>query len=498
MSRLPGLRLFVPVVVVMTALLALGGVALAVINAGRPSAPAASAASGESAVVESRIRDLAAIAPVTGSPTVPANPDPSPEPNPDAPAGEDPAPQNQDPRSQDPRSQDPQNQDPRSQTPQNQDPQNQDLRSSGPRNPDPRDSGSSDPASPGPTPGPEAGRTPVPEPGTTGTPGPASTPPRLLVISPSTLTEQTKEDISRLKYVQKIDSFDGGAVKVSGIGLNLIAVDPARFRAWAPRAVAEQQGIWNALARGEFVADSAAARRLGLVLGSEYQVDGGPRLRAAASAGFGLPGVDGIVGEETGRRLGLLPGVALLVHSSERAAGVLRTRVGRLLGPGSQVVAVGGARTVKPTLKPTTGATTGRAGAGRVRRVAIGRPGSYLELYRKAAGVCPGLSWTVLAAIGQVESSHGRNNGPSSAGAQGPMQFMPATWKAYGVDGDGDGIADIWNPYDAVPGAANYLCANGAGRGGKKLEKAIWFYNHSWSYVSKVMGISRGYAAAYP
>ncbi len=463
-SRLPGLRLFVPVAVVMTALLALGGVALAVINAGRPSAPAASAAFGESAVVESRIRDLSAIAPVAAPPTVPAgsaNPNPNPNPDseldPDAPAGEDPAPQN----------------------------------------PDPRDSGSRDPASPGPTPGPEAGRTPVPEPGTTGAPGLASTPPRLLVISPSTLTEQTKEDISRLKYVQKVDSFDGGAVKVSGVGLNLIAVDPDRFRAWAPRAVAEQQGIWNALTRGEFVADSAAARRLGLVLGSEYQVDGGPRLRAAASAGFGLPGVDGIVGEETGRRLGLLPGVALLVHSSEKAAGVLRTRVGRLLGPGSQVVAVG-ARTVKPTLKPTTGATTGRAGTGRVRRVAVGRPGSYLELYRKAAGVCPGLSWTVLAAIGQVESSHGRNNGPSSAGAQGPMQFMPATWKAYGVDGDGDGIADIWNPYDAVPGAANYLCANGAGRGGKKLEKAIWFYNHSWSYVAKVMGISRGYAAAYP
>ncbi|MEU8382075.1 hypothetical protein AB0C32_23155, partial [Streptosporangium sp. NPDC048865] len=303
MSRLPGLRFLIPVAVVMTALLALGGVALAVINAGRPVAPAASAASGESAVVESRVRDLSAIAPVASPPAVPpgsANPDQDPDlnPNPD-----------QDPNL-------------------NPDP-----------NPDPSpapDSGSPEgSASQGPTPGP----------GTTADPGPAPTPPRLLVISPSTLTEQTKEDISRLKYVQKIDSFDGGAVKVSGVGLNLIAVDPARFRAWAPRAVAEQQGIWDALTRGEFVADSAAARRLGLVLGSEYQVDGGPRLRAAASAGFGLPGVDGIVGEETGRRLGLLPGVALLVHGPERAAGVLRTRVGRLLGPGSQVVAVGGART---------------------------------------------------------------------------------------------------------------------------------------------------------
>ncbi|WP_436762028.1 lytic murein transglycosylase [Streptosporangium sp. V21-05] len=470
MSRLSGLRLFVPVAVVITALLALGGVALAMINAARPAVPVASAdsaASGESAVVESRIRDLSAIAPVADPPAVPvgtANPNPNPDPDPQP--GDDPAAQN---------------------------PSAQSLSA---QNPDPRGSGLWDSASQGPTPGPGAGETPGP--GVTGAPGLTPTPPRLMVISPSTLTEQTKEDISRLKYVQKIDSFDGGAVKVSGIGLNLIAVDPARFRAWAPRAVAEQQGIWNALAKGEFVADSAAVRRLGLVLGSEYQVDGGPRLRAAASAGFGLPGVDGIVGEETGRRLGLLPGVALLVHSSEKAAGVLRTRVGRLLGPGSQVVAVGGPRTAKPTLRPTTAGTAGKTGTGRVRQATVGRPGSYLELYRKAAGVCPGLSWTVLAAIGQVESSHGRNNGPSSAGAQGPMQFMPATWKAYGVDGDADGVADIWNPYDAVPGAANYLCANGAGRGGKKLEKAIWFYNHSWSYVAKVMGISRGYAAAYP
>ncbi|GAA4190108.1 hypothetical protein GCM10022252_27840 [Streptosporangium oxazolinicum] len=425
--------------VALTALLALGGVALAMINAGRPATPAAS---GGSTVVESRVRDLSAIAPVASPPAVPmdsANPDPNP--TPDAQAGADRVPH--------------------------------------------------DLASQGPTPGPGTGET--------GAPGPTSTPPRLLVISPSTLTEQTKEDISRLKYVQKIDSFDGGAVKVSGVGLNLIAVDPARFRAWAPRAVADQQRIWDALDRGEFVADNAAARRLGLVLGSEYQVDGGPRLRAAASAAFGLPGVDGIVGRETGRRLGLLPGVALLVHGPEKAATVLRTRVGRLLSPGSQVVAVSGARTVKPTLKPTVKAATGgTTGTGRVRRVTVGRPASYLELYRKAAEVCPGLSWTVLAAIGQVESSHGRNNGPSSAGALGPMQFMPATWKAYGVDGDGDGVADIWNPYDAVPGAANYLCANGAGRGGKKLEKAIWFYNHSWSYVAKVMGISRGYAATYP
>ncbi|MFD8563449.1 lytic murein transglycosylase [Streptosporangium canum] len=362
-----------------------------------------------------------------------------------------------------------------------------------------------------PTPAPSA----APVTPATGGPGITLTPPRLLVISQTGLPQQTKEDISQLKHVVKIDSFDGGAIRISGAGLNLLAVDPARFRAWAPKAVAEQPRVWSALVQGEFVADSSAVRRFGLVLGSEYQVDGGPRLRVAASASFGLPGVDGLVGMETGRRLGLLPGVALLVHGPEKAATTLNAGVRRLLGSGAQVVTVGGGRTARAaadksaadrsatgkTSAKTTAKTTAKATAKQpraARRVAVGRPGSYLDLYRRSAAVCPGLSWTVLAAIGQVESSHGRNNGPSSAGAQGPMQFMPATWKAYGVDGDGDGVADIWSPYDAVPSAANYLCANGAGQGGKKLEKAIWFYNHSWSYVSKVMSISQGYARAYP
>nr|WP_184943248.1 lytic murein transglycosylase [Planomonospora venezuelensis] len=342
---------------------------------------------------------------------------------------------------------------------------------------------------------PSAGSTAAPQAPATGGPGVTPTPPRLMVISRSTLPEQTKTDIAGLRHVEKIDSFDGGAVTVAGVGLNLLAVDPARFRAWTSRAVAGQQELWNALLRGEFVADSTAARRLGLVLGAHYQVDGGPRLRVAASAPLGLPGVDGLVGQETGRRLGLLPGVALLVHGPEKASAALGAGVRKLLGEGSQVVAVGAGRTAKA---PSGTGTATRARPQAAGRVTVGRPGSYLELYRKSAAICPGLSWTVLAAIGQVESSHGRNNGPSSAGAQGPMQFMPATWKAYGVDGDGDGAADIWSPYDAVPSAANYLCANGAGRGGGKLEKAVWFYNHSWSYVRKVLSIAGAYARAYP
>jgi membrane-bound lytic murein transglycosylase B len=118
----------------------------------------------------------------------------------------------------------------------------------------------------------------------------------------------------------------------------------------------------------------------------------------------------------------------------------------------------------------------------------------FMALYRKAAPTCPGLSWTVLAAIGQVESGHGRNPSTSYAGAMGPMQFLPSTFRAYAVDGNDDGVADIMNPADAIFTAAHYLCANGAGRGPEALYKAIWHYNHADWYVQMVLRLSEQYA----
>jgi membrane-bound lytic murein transglycosylase B len=126
-----------------------------------------------------------------------------------------------------------------------------------------------------------------------------------------------------------------------------------------------------------------------------------------------------------------------------------------------------------------------------------GIPPAYLVLYRAAATTCPGLDWHVLAAIGQVESGHGHNVGPSAAGAEGPMQFMPATFAAYAVDGDGDGVKDIWSPADSIYTAARYLCANGAGSS-SKLYTAIWHYNHADWYVQMVLGVAASLRTKYP
>jgi membrane-bound lytic murein transglycosylase B len=118
---------------------------------------------------------------------------------------------------------------------------------------------------------------------------------------------------------------------------------------------------------------------------------------------------------------------------------------------------------------------------------ALGIPLEYQTAYQQAATTCPGMDWTLLAAVGQVESGHGRNNGPSSAGAIGPMQFMPATFAGYAVDGNHDGVTDAWNPADAIFSAARYLCSSGAGRGAAGVHAALLTYNHAEWYVDLVL-----------
>ena len=124
--------------------------------------------------------------------------------------------------------------------------------------------------------------------------------------------------------------------------------------------------------------------------------------------------------------------------------------------------------------------------AGPARAPRPGDPASWRPVAAQAAATCPGLPSEVLVAIASVESSLGLQTWASSAGALGPMQFLPATWRAYGADGDGDGAIDVMNSVDAVHGAARLLCANGGGDP-ERLASALWNYNHSDEYVRHVL-----------
>jgi soluble lytic murein transglycosylase-like protein len=103
--------------------------------------------------------------------------------------------------------------------------------------------------------------------------------------------------------------------------------------------------------------------------------------------------------------------------------------------------------------------------------------GYYLEAQRRF-----GVSWQLLAAVNYVESAFNKLRNSSTAGAQGPMQFIPSTWRRYGLGGN------VHDPHDAILGAANYLHANGAPR---DYRRALYRYNPSWLYVDAVQLYAR-------
>ena len=118
------------------------------------------------------------------------------------------------------------------------------------------------------------------------------------------------------------------------------------------------------------------------------------------------------------------------------------------------------------------------------RTIRTGRaapPAALLAYYREGERRFH-VPWRVLAAVNFVESAFDKLRSRSAAGAQGPMQFMPATWRAYGLGGD------VHDPHDAILGAANYLHANGAPR---DLERALHAYNPSSGYVDAVLRYAR-------
>ncbi len=306
--------------------------------------------------------------------------------------------------------------------------------------------------------------------------------------------------IKKLSGVRAVLTVSGGAIEINGKQVNVIGVSPGQFRSWTSPATAGEQALWQVLSRGRFITSTAAQRTLSVVKDHSYSAVAARRatLTYGGPAALSVPGVDAVVDNTVAARLGLVSNLGVLINAPADNLASLVQKVRQITGTSSHVI----------SLQPSTTSTASKLPVDTT--VSSARPTTYMQLYQaSAARYCPGLSWTVLAAIGEVESGDGTNVGPSSAGALGPMQFLPATppappvdrggdpgtWAEWGVDGFGDtGTPNIMNPYDAVPAAADLLCAAGAAKGGQSLYNAIFAYNHASWYVDEVLAIAREYA----
>jgi hypothetical protein len=325
---------------------------------------------------------------------------------------------------------------------------------------------------------------------------PAGTQPRQLIVPdliaavPAGITQPQLARIARLSGVRGVLPVSGGEIMVNGKPANVIGVAPQAFRSWTPPQTAADMTAWTSLSAGDLLASRASVARLRLArTGTAYPVTGATAqdTTLGAAADLGLPGVDAVVDTQRSGQLGLIKNVAVLINAPGADLATLMSQVRKVLGP---IGTVRNLVTVVVITKLPVATVTIPAGA---------VPADWLQLYQDSAQTyCPGLSWTILAAIGEIESGDGANEGPSSAGARGPMQFMPGTWAIWGMDGFGQaGRPDIMNPYDAVPSAARMLCDDGALDGASGLSSAIFDYNHADWYVNEVLALAGEYAQAY-
>jgi hypothetical protein len=307
--------------------------------------------------------------------------------------------------------------------------------------------------------------------------------PDLVVIAPKGISTAALARVRKIHGLRGALAVDGASLTVSGHRVNAIGVDGQQYRSWTPLRTASSEGLWASLDNGGFAASPAVRRALRLHRGSHYTLTGSSSvsLPFSGAAPLGITGIDLVVSNRYSGQLGLIHNVAALISAPGVAIGQLRREVRAALGPGGTLITLRQQQQSQP-----------------VDRTGGGRPSTYLELFREsAAEYCPGMSWTILAAIGQIESGDGANMGPSTAGALGPMQFLPSTWKIWGMAGFGDPEPpDIMKPYDAVPSAARYLCAAGAGTP-SGVARAVYAYNHATWYVNEVLALAQQYAKAY-
>jgi len=309
--------------------------------------------------------------------------------------------------------------------------------------------------------------------------------PDLAVIQGSGISDTSLDRMGAIHGVRQFIAMDGAAITSGGAKVNVIGVNAQQFRSWTPLSTASNQKLWNALDAGGFIASTSARDRLRLHKGHAYSLTGAATvsLNFAGAAPLGVAGIDMVVSSRVSAELGLVHNVAALISAPGLSIAQLRQDVSAALhGSGATLV------TLRPRHAPPV--VTGH--------IPSGKPTSYIQLFQESAAMyCPGLPWTVLAAIGQIESGFRANPGVSSAGALGPMQFLPSTWAEWGITGFGErGPPNIMDPFDAVPSAARYLCAAG-GATAAGLPRAIFAYNHADWYVSEVLALAQQYQHAY-
>jgi hypothetical protein len=309
--------------------------------------------------------------------------------------------------------------------------------------------------------------------------------PDLAVTEPAGVSASDLTAISKVHGVRQVLALDGASVSMGASQVNVVGVNPQLFRSWTPLSTASNQALWNSLAAGGFLATPHLRHKLRLQQGLRYPVSGATTvsLPFAGAASLGVGGIDLVVSNTVSARLGLVHNVAALISAPSLSIRKLRREIGAVAGPAARLVTL---RQQSPASTPLKATTSDK------------KPTTYVQLFQESAAMyCPGLPWTVLAAIGQIESGDGANTGPSTAGALGPMQFLPSTWAEWGVSAFGEpGPPNIMDPYDAVPSAARYLCAAG-GSTSAGLSRAIFAYNHAGWYVSEVLALAGEYAQAY-
>jgi len=221
--------------------------------------------------------------------------------------------------------------------------------------------------------------------------------PDLLIVAPKGLTQAQVARLRKIAGVRSMITFDGAEITAGGRKVSVIGVNPATFRSWVPLATASDQAFWAALSRGEFVAAQGVGARLALRPGARYLLRGATSqvLTFGKAAKLGLSGVDLLVNEPASRKLGLVRQVAGLISAPGVTMATLTQKVSRVLGPSGRIEVLRGQQLPLASVAPGTRPTTSPA------------------LFKaSAARYCPRLSWTVLAAIGQIESADGTNVGP--------------------------------------------------------------------------------------